>query len=403
MTMESGKPLAESKGEVAYGVSFLDYYAGEAIRPSSAGGGFIAPSPFTTDTGAPKGKIMAVQEAVGVTAMVTPWNFPIAMITRKVGPALAAGCTAIVKPSELTPLTAIALKVLADRAGVPDGVFELVTSDRESTADVGKEFCINPTIKKISFTGSTPVGKLLMKMSSDTVKRVSLELGGNAAFIVFDDADIDQAVDAAMSSKFRNAGQTCVCADRFLIHHSVEEEFISKLSKQVSQIQVGHGMKEGVTMGPVITKTSVSNIKEKVDKALSEGAELAFGGSPLPELGPNFFEPTIVQNVKPSSLLWCTETFGPVVAITTFDTEEEAIELANDTTSGLASYFCTKDAERIFRVAGRLENGIIGINAGIISSASAPFGGVKESGLGREGSAAGIAEYLETKYMYLNL
>mmetsp|Transcript_9531 Transcript_9531/g.13299 ORF Transcript_9531/g.13299 Transcript_9531/m.13299 type:complete len:404 (-) Transcript_9531:189-1400(-) len=403
MTMESGKPLAESKGEVVYGTSFLDYYAGEAIRPTSAGGGFIAPTPFATGTGAPRGKIIAVQEAVGVTAMVTPWNFPIAMITRKVGPALAAGCTAVVKPSELTPLTAIAMKVLADRAGVPEGVFELVTSSRESTAEVGEEFCTNPTIKKISFTGSTPVGKLLMKMSSDTVKRLSLELGGNAAFIVFDDADIDQAVNAAMASKFRNAGQTCVCADRFIIHRSVEEEFVSKLTRKVSEIQVGSGVEEGTTMGPMISKIAVSKVKEKVDKALDEGAELVIGGSPIPDLGPNFFQPTIVRNVRLDSMLWSTETFGPVVATTTFDTEKEAIELANDTTSGLASYFCSKDGERIFRVAGRLENGIIGINDGIISSASAPFGGVKESGLGREGSAAGIAEYLETKYMFLNL
>lgn len=402
MTLESGKPLRESRGEVAYGCSFLDYYAAEAIRPTSAGGGFLAPTPFATPDGAPRGKIMAVQEAVGVTAMITPWNFPIAMITRKVGPALAAGCTAVVKPSELTPLTAVAVKTLADRAGLPDGVLEIITADRESTAGVGNEFCTNPIVKKISFTGSTPVGKLLMKNSSDTVKKLSLELGGNAAFIVFDDADIDQAVDAAVASKFRNAGQTCVCSDRFLVHRSVHDEFVSKLKERVAQIVVGPGSAGETTMGPVITAAAVQSVKEKVEAALSSGGECVLGGEALPELGPNFFQPTIICNVDTKSKLWGAETFGPVAAIRVFDTEEEALELANDSPVGLASYFCSKDMSRVFRVASKLENGIIGINDGIISSASAPFGGVKESGLGREGSAAGIAEYLETKYMFIN-
>jgi succinate-semialdehyde dehydrogenase/glutarate-semialdehyde dehydrogenase len=336
------------------------------------------------------------------TALITPWNFPIAMITRKVGPALAAGCTCVLKPSELTPLTAIALETLSRRAGIPEGVFELVTADRELTREVGDEMCKNDIIKKISFTGSTPVGKLLMKQSSDTVKRLSLELGGNAAFLVFEDADIDVAVSAAISSKFRNAGQTCVCSDRFLVHTSVLDEFVEKLADKVKQLKVGHGMQDGVTMGPVISNVPVKNLSKKIDAALSEGATCVLGGSPLPALGPNFFEPTILTNVDSQSLIWCTETFGPVVAVKSFDTEEEALAIANDSSVGLASYICTRDVSRIFRVSSALECGIVGVNEGIISNASAPFGGVKESGLGREGSALGIKEYLNTKYVFLN-
>lgn len=403
MTLESGKPLAESRGEVAYGTSFLDYYAAEAVRPTSAGGGFLTPSPFAAPGGAPRGKIMAVHEAVGVCGLITPWNFPIAMITRKAGPALAAGCTAVLKPSELTPLTAVALAVLAQRAGVPEGVFEVVTADGESTREVGDELCASPIVKKISFTGSTPVGKLLMKQSSDTVKRLSLELGGNAAFVVFEDADLDVAVDAAMASKFRNAGQTCVCSDRFLVHETVEEEFVAKLAERVRQLRVGHGLEDGVAMGPVISALPVLALKEKVDKAMEEGATCVVGGAPLPELGPNYFAPTILTKVNPRSAIWCQETFGPVAAVTTFASEEEALALANDTPTGLASYFCTRDLSRIFRFSAALENGIVGVNEGIISNAAAPFGGVKESGLGREGSGAGIKEYLETKYIFLNL
>jgi succinate-semialdehyde dehydrogenase/glutarate-semialdehyde dehydrogenase len=336
------------------------------------------------------------------TGLITPWNFPIAMITRKVGPALAAGCACVLKPSELTPLTAIALETLAKRAGVPEGVFELVTADRELTREVGDEMCVNSIIKKISFTGSTPVGKLLMKQSSDTVKRLSLELGGNASFIVFDDADLDVAVNAAMSSKFRNAGQTCVCSDRFLVHKSIEEEFVARLAEKVGQIKIGHGLEDGVTMGPVISNMPVKNLSKKVEAAISDGATCVVGGSPLVDLGPNFFEPTILTNVDTNSLIWCTETFGPVVAVTTFDTEDEAVTMANDSSVGLASYICTRDMSRIFRVSSALECGMVGVNEGIISSASAPFGGVKESGLGREGSALGIKEYLNTKYVFLN-
>lgn len=403
MSLESGKPLDESRGEVQYGTSFLDYYAAEATRPHAAGGGYMAPSPFTAPgDGAPRGKIMAINEAVGVCALITPWNFPIAMITRKAGPALAAGCTAILKPSEETPLTAVAMAVLAKRAGVPDGVFELVTADRESTREVGDEICKNPKVKKVSFTGSTPVGKLLMKLTSDTVKKLSLELGGNAAFVVFEDADIDEAVHAAMESKFRNAGQTCVCSDRFIVHKSVEEEFVAKLADKVKQLNVGYGLDDAVTIGPVISAFQVKNVTEKVDQAIADGATCVIGGTPLPDLGTNYFAPTILTNVNPSSLIWYTETFGPVAAVLTFDTEEEALSLANDTPTGLAAYFCTKDLSRIFRFSAGLENGIVGVNAGIISNVAAPFGGVKESGLGSEGSITGMSEYLETKYVFLN-
>jgi len=275
-------------------------------------------------------------------------------------------------------------------------------ADRETTPSIGEEFCTNPIVKKVSFTGSTSVGKLLMKMSSDTVKRLSLELGGNAPFIVFEDADIEQAVHAAVASKFRNAGQTCVCADRFIVHESIEEEFFKAFFQKVSKIKVGPGLHEENSMGPLIVASATTGIQEKVDEAIVDGAECIIGGCPMPELGPNFFEPTILRNVSPSSRIWNTETFGPVAAITTFLREEDALKLANDSRSGLASYFCSNDMARVFRVADRLENGLIGINDGIMSTAVAPFGGVKESGLGREGGAQGIGEYLETKYIFLN-
>ena len=402
MTMESGKPLAESKGEVMYACSFLDYYAGEALRPTSAGGGFIAPSTFSTPEGTPRGQIIAINEAVGVTAMVTPWNFPAAMITRKVGPALAAGCTAVVKPSELTPLSAIALCALGKKAGIPDGVFELVVAGTDSTPAVGEEFCSNPIVKKISFTGSVAVGKLLARQSADTVKKVSLELGGNAPFIVFDDADVDVAVQAAVASKFRHAGQTCVCSDRFLVHQSIHDEFVSKFVAAVEQLKVAPGMNEGATMGPLIASNAAEIVRAKVEEAIAEGGKCVTGGSALPDVGANFFQPTIITEVDTESRIWKEETFGPVAAIRSFDTEEEALEVANDCSVGLAAYFCSQDLSRVFRVANQVETGIVGVNTGIISTASAPFGGVKESGLGREGSAMGIGEYLETKYMFVN-
>mmetsp|Transcript_16398 Transcript_16398/g.23133 ORF Transcript_16398/g.23133 Transcript_16398/m.23133 type:complete len:523 (-) Transcript_16398:305-1873(-) len=402
MTLESGKPLQESLSEVGYATSFLDYYAAEAIRPTSVGGGFMVPSPFANLDGSPKGKIMAIQEAVGVTAMITPWNFPIAMITRKVGPALAAGCTTVVKPSELTPLSAIAMQQLALRANIPPGVFEIVTTDHDGTPAIGNEFCSNPMVKKISFTGSTVIGKLLMKLSSDTVKRLSLELGGNAPFVVFDDADIDQAVAAAVASKFRNAGQTCVCADRFLVHSSIHDEFVSKFVEKANGLQVGCGLDKETNMGPVITSQAADNIHAKVLEAIEEGATCELGGNKLLSLGSHFFEPTILTNVSPDSRVWNTETFGPVAAVRPFETEEEAAELANNSDFGLASYFMSKDMPRAFRFASKLESGLVGVNEGVFSTCVAPFGGVKESGLGREGSPIGIAEYLETKYVFIN-
>lgn len=348
---------------------------------------------------------MVLKEAIGVTAMITPWNFPLAMITRKVAPAFAAGCTAVVKPSELTPFSALAARELALRAGVPDGAFRVITSgDCESSAEIGLEMCQNPIVKKISFTGSTAVGRLLMKQSSDTVKKLSLELGGNAPFIVFSDADIDQAVNAAMTSKFRNAGQTCVCSDRFLIHESVEKEFVSKLVQKTQQIRVGDGSDEETTMGPLILGSAVRSIQEKITESVGEGAECVFGGGALEdELGPNFMEPCVMRNVSKESRLWRTETFGPVVPIRTFSSDNEALDIANGVDTGLAGYAFTKDMDRAFRLMRRMQNGLIGINEGVISTASAPFGGMKESGLGREGSSIGIEEYLETKYCFLNV
>ncbi|KAL3917114.1 MAG: hypothetical protein SGILL_004863, partial [Bacillariaceae sp.] len=369
MTLESGKPLSESLGEVQYARSFLDYFAAEAVRSTSAGGGFLVPTPFSKPNdgggGGPKGHILAVQQAVGVSALIAPWNFPLAMITRKVGPALAVGCTAVAKPSELTPLSAIALKNLADRAGIPSGVFELPslilspslsvpiekysTADTDNTPAVGTEFSTNPIVKKISFTGSTRVGKLLMNQASDTVKRVSMELGGNAPFVVFADADIDQAVDAAMSSKFRNAGQTCVCADRFLVHSSVHDEFVAKLAQMVRSLRVGPGIRPETQMGPLISSTGKETVAKKVAQALADGATLSEELALPDGLGPQFYPPTILTDVSPESDIWKTETFGPVAAIRSFDSEEEALEVANDCEVGLASYLCTNDLSRAFR------------------------------------------------------
>lgn len=402
MTLESGKPLPESYGEVNYAKAFLEYYAAEAIRPTGAGGGFMVPSPFPGTDGGPKGQVMALQQAVGVAGMVAPWNFPLAMITRKVGPALAAGCTAVAKPSELTPLSAIALKNLADRAGIPDGVFELVTASTESTPAVGTEFCTNSIVKKISFTGSTRVGKILMEQSSGTVKRVSMELGGNACFVVFEDADVDEAVNAAMLAKFRNAGQTCVTADRFLIHSSVHDEFVSKFVAKMKTIKVGPGIHPDTQLGPLINVAGVQSITDKVQAALEEGATV-YEQISLPEegSGPHFYPPTVLTNVSSDSDIWKTETFGPVAAIRSFETEEEALDIANDVNVGLASYFFTKDLSRAFSFASKLEVGMVGVNEGIISSTATPFGGVKESGIGTEGSPLGLKEYLETKYIFM--
>jgi len=350
MTLESGKPLNESRGEVAYAASFLEYYAGEAVRPTGAGGGFVVPTPFAdAATGGPRGHVMALNGAVGTCAVITPWNFPAAMITRKVGPAFAAGCTVVAKPSELTPLTALYMHRLAAQAGIPPGVLEMVTADASTASQVGRVFCTDPSVRKVSFTGSTAVGKTLMRQSSETVQRLSLELGGNAVFVVFDDADIDQAVQAAMAAKFRNAGQTCVCADRFLIHQNVHEEFVNKLRVRVEALVVGDGMDPSTTLGPLITPRAVVNVAEKVDEAIAEGAICVTGGRALAdEKGPNFYAPTVLTNVGTASRIWDLETFGPVVAIRSFDTDEEALEIANASRTGLASYFCTKDLTRAF-------------------------------------------------------
>eukprot|EP00536_Pseudo-nitzschia_multiseries_P007315 jgi/Psemu1/240136/estExt_Genewise1.C_1710029 len=403
MTLESGKPLAESYNEVNFAKSFLDYYAAEATRPTGAGGGFMVPCPFPApENGGPKGHVLAIQQAVGVAAMVAPWNFPLAMITRKVGPALAAGCTAVAKPSELTPLSAVALKNLADRAGIPNGVFELVTASTEGTPSVGTEFCTNPIVKKISFTGSTRVGKILMGQSSDTVKRASMELGGNACFVVFDDANLDEAVASAVAAKFRNGGQTCISPDRFLIHSSVHDEFVARFVEQVNAIRVGPGMNPDTNMGPLISVRAVESITGKVRAAIDEGATVAVQ-IPLSEeaSGSHFYPPTVLTNVSTDSDIWKTETFGPVAAIRSFETEDEALAIANDVNVGLASYFCTNDLRRAFSFANRLEVGMVGVNEGIISSSATPFGGVKESGIGTEGSPMGIKEYLETKYIFM--
>jgi len=335
MTMESGKPIQESYAEIGYGISYMEFYAAEAVRPTANGGGFIVPSPFQKrDSNDSKGIAMALRQGVGVCGIITPWNFPFGMFIRKVAPAIAAGCTTVVKPSECTPLTAIAVQSLAQQAGLPDGVFEVITSDRSNSVVVGKEFCSNEDIKKISFTGSTRVGKMLMKQSSDTVKRVSLELGGNAAFIVFEDANLETAIDAAVASKFRNAGQTCVCADRFLVHESIYNEFVEKFVDAVNKLKVGDGMDGDTSVGPLITEDALLSVDEKVKEALKEGANLLTGGKVIESPG-NFFEPTILGEVNRKSRIWNMETFGPVAAISQFSDDDDAISTANDTRYGL--------------------------------------------------------------------
>ena len=365
MTLESGKPVKESIGEVSYAASFLDYYAGEAIRSSNSGGGFLLPTPFAQEDGSPRGQIMARHQAVGLTAMISPWNFPSAMITRKCGPAFAAGCTTLVKPSELTPLSAMALATLAYRAGIPRDVLQIVTSSSADTPAVGAAMCASPLVRKISFTGSTAVGKRLMRDGADTVKRFSLELGGNAPFVVFEDADIDQAVAAAMASKFRNAGQTCVCADRFLIHASIHDEFVKRLVSKTKELVVGPGIHETTTMGPLISEAAVDAVARKVQEAQKGGAICHTGGERLPHIGSQFYAPTVLSNVPLDSDLWHTETFGPVAALRAFDTEEEALQLANDSTVGLASYFCTKDLARAFRFSEAYDPPVLGCSLDI--------------------------------------
>jgi len=385
MTLEQGKPLAEAKGEIAYGASFVEWFSEEAKRVY----GDVIPAP------AENRRIVVIKQPVGVVAAITPWNFPNAMITRKCAPALAAGCPVVIKPATATPYSALALAELGERAGIPAGVLNIVTG---SSGEIGGELTSNPTVRKLSFTGSTKVGKLLMRQCTDTVKKVSMELGGNAPFIVFDDADIDAAVEGAMASKFRNTGQTCVCANRLLIQDAVYDEFAEKLTQAVAKLKVGPGLAEGTLAGPLIDQAGVEKVEEHVSDACGKGAKVAIGGA-RHELGGNFYQPTVLTEVTTDMIITQDETFGPVAPLFRFKTEEEAIEMANDTPYGLAAYFYARDMGRVWRAAEALETGIVGINTGVISSEVAPFGGVKESGIGREGSKYGLDEFIEVKYL----
>jgi len=385
MTAEQGKPLAEARGEIAYAASFIEWFAEEGRRVY----GDVIPQ-HQADK-----RIVVLKEPIGVCAAITPWNFPAAMITRKVGPALAAGCTVVVKPATATPFSALALAVLAERAGIPKGVLSVLTG---SAAAIGGEMTAHPAVRKVSFTGSTEIGKKLMAQCAATVKKTSMELGGNAPFIVFDDADLDAAVEGAIISKYRNNGQTCVCANRILVQDKVYDAFAAKLAAKVKTLKVGNGVDEGVLMGPLIDAKAVAKVEEHIADALAKGARVLAGGGKH-ALGGLFFQPTVLADVTPAMLVAKEETFGPVAPLFRFRDEAEAIHMANDTEFGLASYFYGRDIGRIWRVAEALEYGIVGINTGLISTAEAPFGGVKESGLGREGSKYGIEDYLEVKYL----
>jgi succinate-semialdehyde dehydrogenase / glutarate-semialdehyde dehydrogenase len=387
MTTEQGKPLAEARGEVAYAASFVQWFAEEAKR----GGGMVVPT-HKSDA-----RIVVLRQPVGVVASITPWNFPLAMITRKVAPALAAGCTAVIRPADRTPFSAIALVKLAEKAGVPKGVLNLVVGSAEP---IGEEMTSNPTVRKLSFTGSTRVGKLLMEQSSSTLKKLSLELGGNAPFIVFDDADVPAAVDGAIASKFRNAGQTCVCANRFYVHEAVYEAFLTAFTDKVRALKVGNGLDEGVHIGPLISDAAVEKVERHVADALEGGGRLVLGGK-RHALGGRFYAPTVIRDVAPDALLTREETFGPVAGIIPFRSEQEVIRMANNTEFGLAGYFYSRDLARVWRVAEAIQTGIVGVNEGMISTEVAPFGGVKESGMGREGSVLGLEEYQEVKYILM--
>ncbi len=387
MTAEQGKPITESRGEVAYAASFLEWFGEEAKRVY----GDTIPAPQADK------RIVVTKEPIGVVACITPWNFPLAMITRKAGPAIAAGCTVVLKPASQTPFSALALAELAERAGVPKGVFNVITG---SAAEIGGELTSNPIVRKLSFTGSTEIGKLLMAQCATTVKKLSLELGGNAPFIVFDDADLDAAVAGAIASKYRNTGQTCVCANRLLVHDSVYDAFAGKLAAAVRQLHPAPGTDATATQGPLIDDQAVAKVESHIADATAKGATILVGGK-RHALGGRFFEPTILTGVTPAMAIAREETFGPVAPLFRFRTEAEAIALANDTEFGLAAYFYARDVGRIWRVAEALEYGIVGINTGVISTEVAPFGGVKESGLGREGSKYGLEEFLEIKYLCL--
>lgn len=386
MTAEQGKPLAETRGEVAYGASFVEWYAEEAKRIN----GETLPQ-FDNNR-----RLLVMKQPIGVCAAITPWNFPLAMITRKVAPALAAGCTVVIKPAEATPLTALAAAELAQRAGFPPGVLNVVTADADNSIAVGRALCESDIVRHLSFTGSTEVGRILMAQCAPTVKKLALELGGNAPFIVFDDADIDSAIEGAIASKFRNAGQTCVCANRLYVQDGVYDEFVRKFSARVSQFKVGNGFEEGVVQGPLIEPSAVEKVESHVQDALSKGATVQTGGK---RLEGQFYAPTVLSDVTAEMKVAREETFGPLAPVFRFRTEEEVIAAANATEFGLASYFYTRDVGRIFRVGEALEYGMVGVNVGILASEHTPFGGVKQSGLGREGGKIGLDEYLEVKFL----
>ncbi len=390
LTAEQGKPLAEAKGEIAYGASFIEFFGEEAKRIY----GEMIPG-HQRDK-----RIMVIKQPIGVAASITPWNFPNAMITRKAGPALAAGCAFVARPAKETPLSAIVLGVLAERAGIPAGVFNVVPSS--SASEIGKEFCENPAVRKLTFTGSTEVGRILLKQAADQVMKCSMELGGNAPFIVFDDADLDAAVEGAILCKFRNNGQTCVCANRIYVQSGVYDAFAEKLKNRVAAMKVGDGLEDGTELGPLINVEAIDKVQEHIADAKSKGAKIILGGEEH-EMSGNFFGPTIVTGATKDMLFSTEETFGPLAPLFRFEDEDEVIALANDTIFGLASYFYAKDLKRVYKVAEALEYGIVGVNTGIISTEMAPFGGVKQSGLGREGSHHGIEDYLEMKYVCLSV
>ena len=392
MTEEQGKALMEAKGEVTYAASFIEWFAEEAKRVMGA----IPASPWSDK------RMMVLKQAIGVCVSITPWNFPLAMITRKVAPAIAAGCTIVIKPAEQTPLSALALVELAKEAGIPDGVINLVTANGKNSIEIGKALCDSPLVRHLSFTGSTPVGRILMEQCAPTIKKVALELGGHAPFIVFEDADLDAAVSGAMQSKYRNAGQTCVCTNRFYVHESLHDAFVEKLSQASKGLVIGPGLDKGVQLGPLIDQQAIDKVEQHVQDAVAKGARLMTGGK-RHALGGTFYEPTVLAGVKKGMLITEEETFGPVAAVIPFTSESEVIQMANDSEFGLASYFYSKDISRIWRVAEALEFGMVGVNTGTISSEVGPFGGVKQSGLGREGSVWGMDEYLEMKYVCLGL
>lgn len=388
LTAEQGKPLAEARGEIAYGASFVEWFAEEAKRTN----GQTLPQ-FDNNK-----RLLVLRQPIGVCAAITPWNFPLAMITRKVAPALAAGCPVVIKPAELTPLSALAAAELAHRAGIPAGVLNVVTSDAQGSIAVGKLLCESDTVRHLSFTGSTEVGRILMQQCAPTVKKLALELGGNAPFIVFDDADLESAVDGAIASKYRNAGQTCVCANRLYVQDGVYEQFVQRYAEKVRALKIGNGFDDGVVLGPMIEPAALDKVQQHVDDALAKGGRLVTGGQ---KLHGQFYAPTIIADATADMLVARQETFGPLAPIFRFHTEEEAIAAANATEFGLASYFYSRDVGRIFRISEALEYGMVGINTGLISTEHVPFGGVKQSGLGREGSSHGMDEYLEMKYLCL--